>query len=87
MKIVFTKKAKKDFEKLDRAIQKRIDNAIKEKLEKDPHNHLLPLTGTFKGLLKFRVGDYRLICKTEAEKLIILVLTIHHRKEVYHLLQ
>jgi mRNA interferase RelE/StbE len=82
--IIFTKRAKKDLEKLDRSIQKRIDTAIREKLEIDPQNHLIPLTGNFKGLLKFRVGDYRLICKKENGRLVVLVLTIQHRKEVYN---
>ena len=84
MEIIFTKKAKKDLEKLDHSIQKRIDIAIREKLEIDPQNHLIPLTGSFKGLLKFRVGDYRLICKKENGQLVVLVLTIQHRKEVYN---
>lgn len=63
MQVIFTRRAQKDFQKLDQFTQKRIDNAIKEKLEKYPQNHLLPLTGILKGLLKFRVGNYRLICK------------------------
>ncbi len=85
-KILFSKKAKKELEKLDFSIKKRIDLAIKEKLEKDPINHLILLTGSLKNLYKFRVGDYRLICKKEDDKLIILVVTIKYRKEVYNLM-
>jgi mRNA interferase RelE/StbE len=84
IKIIFSKRAKKELEKLDHAIKKRIDAAIKEKLEIDPVNHLIPLTGSLKNLHKFRVGDYRLICKKEDGNLIILVVTIKHRKEVYN---
>jgi mRNA interferase RelE/StbE len=86
IKIIFSKRAKKELEKLDHIIKKRIDLAIKEKLEIDPANHLIPLTGSLKNLHKFRVGDYRLICKKEDENLIILVVTIKHRKEVYNLI-
>ncbi len=32
---------------------------------------------------KYRVGDYRLICKIEDERLIVLVLRVGHRKEIY----
>ena len=32
---------------------------------------------------KYRVGDYRLICKIEDDRLLILVLRIGHRKEIY----
>jgi mRNA interferase RelE/StbE len=82
--IIFSKKARKELEKLDHIIQKRIDVAIKEKLEKDPNSHLIPLAGSLKDLYKFRVGDYRLICRKEDKKLVILVVTVKHRKEVYN---
>jgi mRNA interferase RelE/StbE len=32
---------------------------------------------------KYRVGDYRLICKIEDNRLVVLVLRIGHRKEIY----
>ena len=32
---------------------------------------------------KYRVGDYRLICKIEDERLLVLVLRVGHRKEIY----
>jgi mRNA interferase RelE/StbE len=32
---------------------------------------------------KYRVGDYRLICKIEDNRLLILVLRVGHRREVY----
>jgi mRNA interferase RelE/StbE len=32
---------------------------------------------------KYRVGDYRLICKIEDNRLLVLVLRIRHRKEIY----
>lgn len=82
-KIIFSKQAQKELEKLDHSIQKRIDAAVKEKLEKDPEKHLISLTGSFHNLYKFRVGDYRLICRKEEEKLVVLVVTIQHRSEVY----
>lgn len=84
MKILFTTRDQKDFEKLDHSIQKRIDTAIKEKLEINHTHHLIALTGSFKNLFKFRVGDYRLICKKENDHLVILVLTIKHRRDVYN---
>lgn len=82
-KIIFSKRAQKELEKLDRSTQKRIDAAVQEKLEKDPERHLISLTGSFHNLYKFRVGDYRLICRKEEEKLVVLVLTVQHRSEVY----
>ncbi len=82
-KIIFSKRAQKELEKMDLSTQKRIDEAVKEKLEKDSERHLVSLTGSLHALYKFRVGDYRLICKKEEEKLVVLVVTLQHRSEVY----
>ncbi len=43
-----------------------------------------PLAGSYKGLYRFRIGDYRIIYSIEDDKLIIVVLRIRHRKDVYH---
>ncbi len=80
--IIFIPKAEKEFAKLSRDLQKRIYKALK-KLEKDPLAHLKSLHGTLGGLYKFRVGDYRLICKKEHKQIMILILKIAHRKHVY----
>ena len=82
-KIFFTKKAEKEFAKLEALIQKRIYAALKEKLEVAPERHLKSLTGNKKGSYKFRVGDYRLICKKEDAEIVILVIKVRHRKDVY----
>jgi mRNA interferase RelE/StbE len=41
------------------------------------------LHGEFAGLWRYRVGDWRLVCRIEDKKLIVLVLTIGHRREIY----
>ena len=84
-KLVFLSSAKKEFKKLDRVAQK----FIKEKLlllTKDPNslkNNLKALQGKHKGKFRLRVGDYRVILKKEDEKLIIIVISVGHRKEIY----
>ena len=35
------------------------------------------------GLWRFRIGDYRAICKIEEERLVVAVLEVGHRREVY----
>jgi mRNA interferase RelE/StbE len=35
------------------------------------------------GLWRYRVGDYRLVCRFEENRLVVLVLKIGHRREVY----
>ncbi|MGH9490687.1 MAG: type II toxin-antitoxin system RelE family toxin [Terriglobales bacterium] len=43
-----------------------------------------PLRGSRLGeFWKYRVGDHRLICKIEDDRLVVLVLRVGHRKEIY----
>ena len=35
------------------------------------------------GLWRYRIGDYRLICRIEEHRLVVLVLKVGHRREVY----
>ncbi len=45
--------------------------------------HGKPLTGTKKGLWRYRIGDYRLIAHIKDHELIILCINIGHRREIY----
>ena len=49
----------------------------------DPRAHGKALMANRKGQWRYRIGDYRLICTIEDERLVILALTIGHRREVY----
>jgi mRNA interferase RelE/StbE len=82
-KIIFTKKAQKQINNLDKSVQSRIKKAILEKLMINPDLFIEPLTGDFTGYYKFRIGDYRLICSKENEELTIIVIELGHRSEVY----
>jgi len=81
----FSRRADRDFAKLTKNIQKRIDNKLYEweKL-KNPLDKAIKLK-TSVGLFRFRVGDYRLICsKDEQENIVVLViLKVGHRKDIY----
>lgn len=81
--ILFTKKAQKQIKDLDGSVKSRIKKAILDKLLKNPLLHLEPLVGNLGGFYKFRVGDYRLICTKEEQKLIVVVVEISHRRQVY----
>jgi len=81
--IIFTKKAQKQINELDKPIQSRLKKAIMEKLMTNPAAYLEPLLGDFGGYYKFRVGDYRLICSKEDEKLVIVIIELGHRREIY----
>ena len=75
--------AAKQFRKLDPPVQKRILQYLHERVAEDPRYHGKPLSGDQTGRVRFRIGDYRLICQIEDERLTVLVLTLGHRREVY----
>ena len=81
----FTEKAKKIFEKLDKYTQLMLITWIEKNLEgtSDPRLHGKALTGTRKGQWRYRVGDYRIIAIIEDGKLVITVITVGHRRNVY----
>jgi len=83
-KVEFTKASSKQVSSFDTQIQIKIRDAIRDKLSIDPEHHLKPLSGDKSGLYKFRVGDYRLLCVKDGNRLIITVIKIAHRREVYH---
>jgi mRNA interferase RelE/StbE len=49
----------------------------------DPRERGSGLRANLAGLWRYRVGDYRVICSIEDHELVILVLQIGHRRDVY----
>ncbi len=75
----------KDMKKLDKPVQQQIldyfDNRIAD--SSDPRDLGKSLKSSFSGLWRYRIGDYRAICRIEDEKLIVLVVRVAHRSKVY----
>jgi len=83
-KIEFTKKAKKEFIKLDKTTQKQISKFIsKIEYSYDPKNFGEALTGDLHMFWKYRVGNYRLICNMKDDVFMVQIIRIGHRREVY----
>ena len=80
-----TRRFDREFKKLDRYTQQMIKSWIKKNLEgcDNPRLHGKAFIGDKKGLWRYRIGDYRLICSIQDERLIILALSVGHRKEIY----
>ena len=78
----FKKSVKKDLQKLSKSLQKQVLNDIQRSLAKDPYNGKA-LSGEFKGLYRWRTGNVRVIYEIQNKRLIVLVLRIGHRKDVY----
>lgn len=83
--VEFVESAHSDLKKLDKAASRHITQYIAERLigPEDPKRFGKPLSGELKGLWRYRVGDYRLICHIHDQDVIVLVLRIAHRKAVY----
>ena len=78
--IFLSNKAEKQFNKLEKNIQSRIISALK-RIRIRPEAYVKKLVGD--SGYKLRVGDYRIIMDINNGKLIILVIKIGHRKNVY----
>jgi mRNA interferase RelE/StbE len=84
--LLFTKSVKKDLKKLDRYTASLITSWIEKNLIgcEDPRAHGKALVGDKSGKWRYRIGDYRLICEIRDDELIILALTVGHRKNIYN---
>ena len=79
-KIEYKSSVVRDLKKLDKGVAGRILDQLEMNLSENPDGGQ-PLTGQFKGLFKYRIGDYRIIYTRTVEG--ILVLRIGHRSKVY----
>ena len=76
-------RAIKELSKLEKQTQYKIINYLKARILNDPRNFGKPLLYNKFGLWRYRVGDYRIICKIEDQRLSILIVSVAHRKNIY----
>ena len=77
--------AARDLERMDKATGWRILRFLRERVatDEDPRRTGKALQGSQRGLWRYQVGDYRLICDIQDQRLVVLVLKVGHRREVY----
>jgi len=73
--------AVKDLERINKSDRERILLAI-DALSDQPHKGSV-LKGELRGLRRIRVGNYRIIYEVADRELIVLVVRVPHRREVY----
>ncbi len=78
--VIFTDTSRKQFKKLEKDIQERIVKAL-ERIRIRPEVHVKKVVGD--PGYRLRVGEYRVIIDIKKDKLIILVIKIGHRKNIY----
>ncbi len=83
--IILTRHAEKSFSKLDKQAQQDIHNFLHDRLQPNPNPRFTgkALVGTLKGFWRYRVGDYRILCKINDAELIIVAVEIGHRSKIY----
>jgi mRNA interferase RelE/StbE len=84
-KIEWDDRARKELRKLDSPIQKEILSYLRTRIvgSNNPRIFGQSLSGNKAGLWRYRVGNYRIICRIEEDTLVVLVLSVGHRKEIY----
>ena len=84
-KIDFEDPAKKEFKKLDKYSQHLIEEYLDTKVLKSKHPKYLgkPLSFNYKGLWRYRVGKFRIICKIKEDRLVVMIVKIGKRDGVY----
>ena len=77
--------AAKELRKLDRQAQQEILRYLRQRIsgEEDPRRFGKPLAQDLTGLWRYRIRNYRVICNIEDDKLVVLVVRVAHRKNVY----
>lgn len=82
--IKFTKSAAKEFDHLSASFQEKVIEALRM-LAINPFSNLLHIK-KLKGsanLFRLRIADYRVVYEVKNQELVVLIIKIGHRKEVY----
>ena len=84
-KIEFSDIAHKNLRKMEVSARKQILIYLRDVLSKIENPRLIgkALTGKLKGLWRYHSGHFRIICRIEDDRLVVLVLKVAHRKDVY----
>lgn len=81
----FDGRALRDLKKLEPDARKQIILYLEERIEgdADPRRFGKPLKAELAGLWHYRVRDYRMICRILDDEVVVLVVSIGHRKNIY----
>jgi mRNA interferase RelE/StbE len=81
----FDRRALQELGKLDLQSRKMIFAYLEERIagDEDPRRFGKPLKANLAGLWRYRVGDYRIICRVQDNDWIVLILAVGHRKTIY----
>jgi mRNA interferase RelE/StbE len=83
--IEYARSVQKKVARLDPQLRSRIRDFLDLRIASldDPRSTGHSLTGELSGLWRYRVGDYRIICDIQDQRVVVLVVEIGHRGDVY----
>ena len=82
-RIEFGERARNNIKKFPKNIQERIIKAIDQRLALSPEEVGKPLTKEWKNHRRLRVGDYRVIYRIIQDKILVLIVEIDARRDIY----
>lgn len=85
-KVEWDERARKELRKLDKQLQQDILRYLRERIavKEDPRRFGKPLSYDKHGLWRYRVKNARIICRLEDDELIVLIVKVGYRKEIYN---
>jgi mRNA interferase RelE/StbE len=83
--IEFRPNARRELRRLDQSVQRRLIQYLEQRVVtlRDPRQLGKALRGEQGELWSYRVGAYRIICVFEHNRLVVVVVSVGHRREVY----
>lgn len=85
MRVIYSEQALKSLKKLDKPVQRIIISYMEKiALLEEPRARGKALSVNLRGFWRYRVGDYRILCEIQDEKIVICVVDIDHRKNIYN---
>ncbi len=84
-KVLFSERAKKQFKKIDKYISLFIIAWLEKNINgsENPRTYGKGLVENRSGQWRYRIGNYRIICEINDKEVVVLVLEIGHRKNIY----
>ena len=79
----FGPRAERALKKLDRQVAARVIAYLEDAAAGDPRAQGRALTGELGGFWRYRVGDWRVLCRIDDARLIVLVVDLEHRRKIY----
>ena len=84
--VVFSERAKRQLKKLDKYISSLIIGWLEKNIQgsENPRVHGKGLVENKSGQWRYRIGDYRVICEIIDKQIVVLVLEVGHKKDIYN---